>query len=216
MTWTSGVSINKGITVQGSGEDSTVIVGDTGTIFDVNLNGGHFRLTGIGFKGSASWAFITLDGIYTSLRCDHLKFDNIPGSRGIIVGYQQKSGIKGLFDHLTVTSSLQKIFLAVYGDNNVWNLPDNYGNDNAIYVEDSAFTGITGVVPDILDGEHGARFVIRNNIITNFLIAYHDTGSTPQSRGTRIVEVYNNEFICTLSDCGWGGNKFPGRNRRVF
>jgi hypothetical protein len=50
---------------------------------------------------------------------------------------------------------------------NSWNMPDGYGTDNAIYVEDSTFTWTGGAVGDVLDGECGARFVIRNNHITN-------------------------------------------------
>ena len=211
-TWNSQVSISKGITIQGGGENATVLDGNTDVYFKVNGTGGHFRLTGIGFHGGASWAFITLDGTFTSLRVDHSRFSDIPGSRGIVVGYysQDLPAIKGVFDHLTATSSSWKIFLAHYGTNSQWLAPDEFGTDNALYVEDGTFTGTAGATIDVIDGECGARFVVRHNRITNGLISYHDTGSTPQCRSTRAVEIYDNTFSCTTADCGWGAISFRG------
>lgn len=218
-TWTSGVTITKGLTVQGASEASTII-SSSGTLpFTIDLSSGFARISQMTLIGNAPWGYIQVDGSNASFRLDHLTFNDIPGERGIKIGGRSMNGygqppgsspLKGLLDHITLTDDSSKIFIALYGYSSSWNLPDDYGSDNAIYIEDSNFTRTGGAVGDILDGECGARFVIRNNRITNGIIAYHDTGSTQECRSTRKVEIYNNEFNCTKPDCGWGAISFRG------
>lgn len=207
-TWASAVTIDKGITLRGQGEKATVIQG-SGRVLDVDLAAmGAFRLTGFGFGGGGSAGeLIAINGRFASLRVDHVAFTN-PTTRAFIIGYRTwpKSlpGIIGLFDHVTYTSAQAMPFILYYGSDASWNAPDDYGTANALYVEDSTFHWDTpGPVSHVVDGEHGARYVVRHSKIENGQIQQHDTGSTQQARSTRKVEVYSNEFACTLSDCGW-------------
>ena len=221
-TWTSGVTITKGISLQGSGEASTIISSNGILPLTIDLSTGFARISQMTLFGNAPWGYIQVDGSNASFRLDHLTFNDIPGDRGIKIeshsanGYGQPPGsspLKGLLDHITLTDDSSKIFIALYGYSSSWNLPDNYGSDNAIYIEDSNFTWTGGAVGDVLDGECGARFVIRNNHITNGTISYHDTGSTQECRSTRKVEIYNNVFSgvnCNNKDCQYGAISFRG------
>ena len=71
----------------------------------------------------------------------HCRFDGIVGSRGVILNYQHEGAIVGLFDHLTITVADWKIFLAVYGMNDSWNEPDDFGTARSVVLEDIDFLG---------------------------------------------------------------------------
>ncbi len=231
-TWTSPgdyqarITINKGIIIRGNGQDSTVITADNARLIKVNGVGGDFRLTGIGFKGSlgsAGQALIWIDGTFGSMRVDHCKFTDITGGRVFMVGYytpySTNPAVKGLFDHITHLNTVEcGRFMLYYGKDNSWLSSDDFGSDNAIYVEDSEFSSSDscGILANVLDGEHGARFVVRNNKITNTGIRWHDAGSTPQARGTRIFEIYNNTFFCSALDCGWSPISLRGGTGFVY
>jgi len=211
-TWTQGVSVNKGIFIKGAGESNTTIIANTSALFGVNVQEKHFRLSGFRFSGTASSAYIVLDGKFKSLRIDHSTFEDVLGSRGILLGYNSYNNpmITGLFDHLTIGISGWKIFLAQYGNNNTWNKPDNYGTNDFVFIEDSTISGISNATPDLIDGERGARFVVRKSILNDGMVQYHDTGGTPGCRSTRVVEIYKNKFICTLATCPWTAISFRG------
>lgn len=218
-TWSSAVTVTKGITLMGSGETSTVITADNTGLLDIDISGAAFRLSGMGFKGNAAGA-ILIDGAFTGLRVDHCRFTDISG-RCFIIGYytQLKPAITGVFDHITyvdTSTSTTRNFMLLYGDDNAWNMPDDYGSANAVFIEDSSFTFAAGAFGVVCDGEHGARLVMRHNTITNGQLGWHDTGSTPAARSTRKFELYNNTFYCTTLDCGWGAIGFRGGTGVVF
>ena len=218
-TWDKKATVTKGIFIKGAGARQTIITATAiaGTLFDVDLAlKKNFRISGFGFSGNASWAYITLDGSFSSVRVDHIDFEGILGSRGVMLNYyggHAEHGITGLFDHLNITSHSQKTFLQLYGTNNAWNRPDNYGSGDFIFLEDNNVSGTGGATLNFVDGECGARFVARNNNLVNAGILYHDTGSTPGCRSTRLVEIYDNNFSCSISrypSCGWTAMSFRG------
>lgn len=218
-TWNTGATITNGIFVRGAGTEKTSIISknnSAGVLFGVNVNSNRsFRISGFKFSGEVSWAFISLEGFYSNLRIDHIDFEGADEARGMALNYlgrRTNKGIVGLFDHLNINIS-RGTFVGLYGANNAWNRPDNYGTNDFIFLEDITIQGNSRTSLDLIDGECGARFVVRNNSLINTRIGYHDTGSTSGCRSTRLVEIYNNDFSCTIAgypSCGWTAISFRG------
>ncbi len=91
-TWTSGVTITKGITVQGTVETSTVITSSGILPFTIDLSSGFARISQMTLIGNAPWGYIQVDGSNASFRLDHLTFNDIPGDRGIKIGSRSMNG----------------------------------------------------------------------------------------------------------------------------
>lgn len=208
-TWTDTVSVTKGLFIRGAGEDQTQITAGDADLFSFQGAGGAVRVSGFGFGGNAPWGYLAFDGSFSMVRVDHCRFDGVLGSRGVLLNYQRDAAVVGLFDHLTITIADWKIFLAVYGMNDAWNEPDDFGTARYVYLEDIDFHG-DGIATDLVDGECGARFVVRHSELLNGMVMFHDTGSTPTCRSTRLVEVYDNTFSCDLQNCGWTAISFRG------
>lgn len=221
-TWTSYVTVTRGITIYGNGQTSTVLAGSSSCLFSVTLGtGADFRIHDIGFTGTGGGCggletqLIRLSGtgmgsswgqsgtIWNTLRADHLTFTNT-NQHAITIDpwWNIPSSPKALFDHITFSSNQWSRLLKIAGSNLTWQAADNYGTDDAVFVEDSTFTWTGGANGDVMDTEHGTRMVVRYNTITNGDIQMHDTGSTSGARGQRITEVYNNTISCTgASQC---------------
>ena len=209
-TWTSSVTVSKSITLQGAGQDATVISASGTDFLLINGNGAAFRLTAIGFTGNNPIAGIQIDGRFSSFRMDHVKFTNLNAiaiSVGLNTWYQNLPAIYPLLDHITFTNNACRQFIRQYGSSSSWTAPDIWGTASALYLEDSTVT-YTAAIPqnadcDALDMESGARAVVRHNTFTNAALLPHDTGSTGQMRGMRIREIYANTFVCSgVFDCG--------------
>ncbi|MGZ3770702.1 MAG: hypothetical protein ACXVCP_19510, partial [Bdellovibrio sp.] len=210
-TWNQTLEITKPINLIGAGPSLSVITADNVVAVRVSVPNGDLRISNLGFTGSGGGtgletAVVQLSGvggvgIFNSLRMDHCSFTNIP-EHAVIVGeyWDLPSHPKILFDHINLSSTVSSRFAKFAGQNNTWKLPDLYGTDFAIFIEDSAFTW-TGVVGDVMDTEHGVRMVIRHNTITNGDIQMHDTGSTPAAKGERATEIYNNTISCNIAAC---------------
>jgi len=208
-TWSASVEVSQGLYIQGAGSDQTVVTADGVDLFSVHGAGGAVRVSGFAITGSAPGGYLVFDGGYSNVRIDHCRFDGIVGDRGVILNYQGQAAIVALFDHLDITVADWKIFLAVYGMNDAWNEPDDFGTARFVYLEDINFHG-DGIATDLVDGERGARFVVRHSELLNGMVMFHDTGSTPGCRSTRLVEVYDNLFSCDLDNCGWTAISFRG------
>ncbi len=203
-TWVASVSVIKGITIQGAGQGATVINGGGSSSFmDVNLTGGDFRLTALTYMGPwTGRGALNIDGVFTSLRIDHLTITDISPARAVVIGYQTwyrpgAKPIQGLLDHITYSNTQSVPFALYYGTSDSWMQPDNFGSANAMFIEDSSFSWTTAswsANSDAWDNEHGGRFVFRHNTVTCGSVLVHDTGSTQQSRGTRAFEEYANVF----------------------
>jgi hypothetical protein len=140
-------------------------------------------------------------GMFSSVRFDHLQFNGLQ-NWSIVVGEWWDNNMaqpKVLIDHI-VGINLSGGFLQIEGFPGTWKLPDNYGTDNAVYLEDSNLS-FSSSGAAITDTEYGVRMVIRHNTFLNGSIQMHDTGSTQGSRGNRIAEIHNNIINCTGSGC---------------
>lgn len=206
-TWSVAVVVDRPVTIRGAGEAATLLTGGGAAFFDVDIDAtGLVRFTGMEMRGAVDGEAISING-RAQFRVDHCRFVDITG-RSIFLGYQNWAtadmpAVRGLVDHITYEATDSLTPIMVYGRDDAWLRGEGYGTDDAVFVEDSTFDFATpGVNSSVLDGEHGARFVVRHNTIVNGEIQQHDTGSTPQGRGTRAIEVYANTFECHVADCG--------------
>jgi hypothetical protein len=207
-TWTSGLPINKAITLQGAGIGQTIIKdGCSGGFLEFDLVANKAsRMTGIEFQdgGRAAQAYngiiYLVGGSYSasadtrSMRIDHCKFDHLNGA------FINPQDIIGVIDHCTFLSS-PGMPLRIYNEN--WNgLPltagswsdiNYFGSSKFLFIEDNTFTASPAYAA--IDSWGGARFVVRHNTFTSCDVELHGTESSGRWRGARAVEVYNNQFI---------------------
>lgn len=219
--FTGTLEITKGITIRGRGQVKngsnvsylTTFTVSGAQIFNISVpNNAVFRLTGIEFTGNPGEPLMDLNGHFQSFRVDHCGFTNV-SNRIFRVGYNTRTGgaIQGLIDNNTYTNTSSNQFLLYYGNDTSWNDPEDYGTEKAIYIEDNIlYWNVAGVNNTPCDGEHGARFVIRKNTLTNAQFQWHDTGSTQEARSTRHFEIYDNTMLCNQTNCGWGPVGFRG------
>jgi len=228
-TWSSPVSVMKGITLQGAGPTSTVITISGSNAFTIGTANAYFtnvRLTGFGLTGSSSSAAdISIEGNFTSLRVDHLRI-NTGSSKGVWVNFvtsfnQRWSGAayektKMLFDHIEFINSSGLEFILIYGRGfPSWQEDDGWGTDNFIFIEDSTFTwtgGSFGIVTDT-DIGNGARFVFRHNTVTNGTVQMHDTSS---QRSQRAAEIYGNTITASPTQPSWPAIGIRGGTYLVY
>jgi len=208
-SWSSGVTITKGVIVQGESQTSTVITGSGNYIFHITGNGtGNFRITNMKFMGGTGYD-ISIGGGWNTLRIDNIIW-NTSSSNGIRFRdyawgctYEGLcySHQKALIDNISYTQggvNAGRPFLFINGrGHKAWQEEDGWGSDNFIFLEDSKFT-YTSELGYLTDTEHGARLVVRHVTSTNGGITQHDLGSTPRARGNRALEAYNNTIICNL------------------
>jgi hypothetical protein len=102
-----------------------------------------------------------------------------------------------LIDNCIHTSAVSiPYFLKVIGPNDAWQLPDDYGTDKFIFLEDNSITYTDhGCATDADEGT--ARLVVRHNILDCAPICWHDPNTGP--RGFRLAEIYENTYLgnCT-------------------
>jgi hypothetical protein len=190
-TWSSSVSITKGIEIYGrtcitnsNGLPTScpTVINSNGTmLFSATLGSSDsLRMHDLSFTGSGpgtgDWdSLIIISGnssdesksgeVWNSLRMDHLMFTNI-GWQGILLGpwYTIHSHPKALFDHINFYSNGTARAFRFEMSNSTWQAPDNYGTEaNTIYIEDSSFVwaAASTVNASVTDTEHGTRFVVR-------------------------------------------------------
>lgn len=212
--YTSGITINKAMTIMGAGPVATVINSQGATAITINMpKAGNVRLSNLGFTGvggstQLETTVINMRGVLDTVRVDHVNFTNVD-QHAVYVGLwdQIPQHPKILFDHIVYKSSLTsgfQRFLKLLGNNNTWKQDDGYGTDFFVFIEDSSFawTGQSNTNSGVTDTEHGARLVVRHNTISGGGVQVHDTGSTAAAKGQRATEIYNNTFTCTVSGCG--------------
>ena len=211
-TWTSGLSVNKGITLTGAGIDKTIIADNVpGDLFALSVSApnrivfGNLTIVGTtGYTGYTEWGqhHVNIGGSQTQFRIHHVKFNPTTKHRAIAV-----FNAFGLIDHVQTTTSIhrQAIFIAHgsafgggnYGDKS-WAAPADWGGPTAVYVEDSTFVGPSSQV-GVIDSERGARVVFRYNNVTDYHVGSHGLDSGQRNRSMRTMEVYRNHFHQTYS-----------------
>jgi hypothetical protein len=200
-TWTSHLTIAKGISVIGAGEGVTIISG--GGFNFTTPSGKSFRVSGMTIRGVAGI------GVYAnskSWRIDHITFENVTGRPdGRIIWIQPSNGdhTAGVIDHVTFINprSIQVHYRGSTrdGGNNEWIRPLGLGSSDAVYIEDSVFSHSSlEVSAPVTDCDGGGRFVFRFNTVSNAYIEMHDA-IVDGLRGCRKWEIYNNTFTRTYN-----------------
>ena len=220
FNWTTKVTISKSITLQGAGVGQTIIrdAVQGGPLLQTTLAaGGLTRITGIEFqdggRGNAELGgILTFNGSNTDgsrLRMDNCQFDDL---NGMIVA----DTVIGVMDHNTFIRAVNSGDTVIVHDN-FWNggiLGDaswtdatQFGSDRFLFLEDNVFRNNGGGLHGVTDSYGGARFVVRYNQIFDEEVYTHGTESNGRARGTRALEVYNNNFV------GTDRNRFVGQMR---
>ena len=227
FTWTSGVHLTKGITLQGAGVGITIVKDNVQTpaqliYWDLRgVSNGAARITGIDFQdggrqsvanGPAGVLHIdALNNNGTTFRFDHNSWTNL-------YGFACFDTVIGVIDHNTFNVAHANGAIDVYasywngdtggfGDKS-WNAPTNFGSSQFLFMEDNSFSNApNNSLGGVTDAVTGARFVVRYNSIYNCSIYNHGTDSTGRTRSCRAIEGYNNTFT------GSGLNKYVGGTR---
>ena len=196
---------------------NTVITNDQlGQLISWQVVNAYTRLSGITFEGGpfdlsssngSGRGIVWFYGTTTELRVDHCLFDGISNYMLWFSGW-----IYGVCDHCTfnpagtaiIEDQMDSYGGYPYGDGS-WADQDRFGTTNAFYIEDCNFTGLLGNHPGLMDGDNGARVVIRYCNSTNCPIASHGTDNGGRVRSFRCFEIYNNNLIFqTNGNSGWG------------
>jgi hypothetical protein len=205
--WTKALVLTKSVTLQGEGIGRTILrcnVTNSSLISITLASAGNTRITGIEFIASSSTYKNTQHGtVYVRGRntdpsrgiIDNCRFVNVPHRAGVFV-----SGALGVTHSCTFVLHGQ---FAVdirhenwngrsYGDGS-WADDPHFGTDRFWFIEDCTMEQ-AGQLFEGIDSYGGARWVMRHNKLINSRFATHGTESTQRMRGTRAVELYDNEI----------------------
>lgn len=212
-TWGSTLTINKILTLQGAGPNSTIIVDGVSKAGYPNVPyvlywetkaGGISRITGIGFEGGSASdpnnsGMLRIVGSSHTFRFDHSRVKTTQTS-----GLHIRGNVLGVVDHVTFDLNNWKYGIYVHLENwkgigdfgdSAW-ADDHYiGTDKAVFIEDSTFAGSGNQIA--IDGWSGSRVVFRRNKLTNAAWENHGTETGGRWRSQRTFEVYDNTFTWT-------------------
>ena len=186
--WQAPVYINnmQKIAIQGAGMDSTIITrSPQGAALSLNLSGSS--VANMQFVEG----YIRPDG--DGWRIHHCRFSSSTGYVGVqVFGTRENLHPTGLIDHCIFTNMTVGIAggptMMAHG---IWAKPLNLGTgDNVVYVEDNVFNG--PLYGNSVDGNYGARYVVRYNTINDMWIEAHSVQGA--NRSIRSWEIYNNTF----------------------
>jgi len=222
-TWTSGLSINKGINLFGAGIGNTTIKNgrvDHGYLIGYNpsdwtLNT-PFRISGFTFDLDDNGHGISLGSSYkeapftvqTKVRIDHNKFIN-----AATLNYQALRNtctMNGVFDN-NITDGVWYPVRNLTGNgttaNQSWyqyRYPNwNMGNSYTFFYEDNQFLDLRdgeNVDSVLMNGQNSAHYVVRYNTITCYkgsqnLIDFHGfQNDNPDMYGCFGAEIYGNDI----------------------
>lgn len=184
-TWAGAVSITaaKKIILIGAGMDLTVItMSPLG--YAVNLTASGSRLSGFGFINGA----VAVDG--EGWRIDHCKSIFNTYNTGIIIrGNTLKKHPIGLIDNCIFNNSRVAIGFATLMNNDIWSQPLGLGTNNAVFVEDCVFNGVSDSI-NAIDSNYGGRYIFRFNTVNDQYLEAHTVQAA--NRAARSWEIYNN------------------------
>src|SRR5437868_6241466 len=221
-SWTSGLTITKGITLRGAnvnpGDNLTVVLdntprGQAGNILNIKLLPTQsFRMTGFTFRyGSVTVRNpnppIIISGTCPSIRMDHCHFDQLYGYHFAAAGW-----LYGVIDHciFDARSGSSEVFLVFhsnwgggsngFGDGS-WVEPPYFGSQKFIFIEDCVFNNLDGgqTTNGAIDSWSGGRYVCRYNIFNNTRPGNHGTETSGRLRSCRAMEIYNNKINYTIT-----------------
>jgi hypothetical protein len=202
---------DKNITVQGAGAGSTIISGR-----GIDLDNSASRVTGFTFNLSSAAIYINDS---RGFRYDHNTITEsswqfcmqMLGSQD---GSRSLRPTEGLIDNNTLTNCRLVIFGETFaiGGSDRWAEPLAMGTDHAVYIEDNRYSvtncpqGQNGVLCNFVDANIGGRYVARFNTIINSYFEAHSAGNN--TRGARLVEIYNNNTTLQVAGSVNGMNGF--------
>lgn len=210
--WTTPVTNNKSITLQGAGIDSTFIIddrsgGDNNIISVFTTADQLFRITGFTFSDtgksySTASGVINISGTSKTIRVDHNKFNHLSA-----VGIVYDGDEAGVIDHNIFNMTWSTIAIEAYhttwdgysfGDGS-WASPLNLGGSRAIFIEDNSFSFMADGNTNhkhawAVDSSEGGRYVFRYNTLNNVVVTDHGTDTGNNRRGVFSQEIYQNTF----------------------
>jgi len=191
-TWTSKVSINKGIVLKGTGTEirAETTDGSRNSVISFSVSEGKsFRLTGFTIRqvtDGVSLSMVTLYGNSKSWRIDHNRF---LGEGQTDASIYISGPMQGVIDNNEMRGDNRILIMGNYGDSDSeWKKPLTLGTSKAIYIEDNVVEGSTG---NIVDSNAGARWVFRHNDVTGKYVECH---GVQWGRGTFSYEIYENDI----------------------
>jgi len=208
-TWSTALSITKGITLQGAGIDSTTITSSGGSQMikyepETPASNEKFRLTGFTLNGnsrSVTGLYVTHNSATATLNDIRVDHNKIIGCSAEAISFNGM--IYGLIDNNTLSNN-NGVFRIMGIHDPSWNDPLQIGTANYLYIENNIMSNNAWMM---LSG-WGARWVFRYN--TGVLGAIGSLGmldahgNLPQPgyptcnvtgiRGVVGIEVYENTF----------------------
>ena len=203
------VRMPDGVSLIGAGRDKTVLENariGVNTRFYGKLDK-PFRISGLHLAGGSS---LSIDSCH-DFRIDHCTFENTGASA---IGITRSHS--GLIDHckIKVKGSYYGIAMTGSWDPKYWpkDVAALLGKPTAIFIEDCEFEG--GKSYHATVGHGAIHYVVRHSRLRGprcSLIDAHGPGWGPP-RGTRCVEIYENELTCEGTGAGirGGGGVFFG------
>lgn len=217
VSWTTGLVVTTGITIQGQGAGNTVIIdntdkgnsncGGTTSLIQFNVSSNvPLRLTGMTITGTPvsyncgeSANHISIGTSSHQARVDHITFNptvtavNVCCDTWGVADHNTFNDSAGVFPFGIHHESWQGV--GAYGDNS-WAQTDTFGQAGAFYIENNVFSfaGDPSFPVGCFDSEEGGRLVFRFNAGCPFVGA-HGLDSSGRYRSIRAFEVYNNAFV---------------------
>lgn len=197
--WTNGLSITKGITLIGAGQDQTILRDWKPSTFPqfiavANTHTNFVRISGMTiYGGSNSYSTINIGDSNDKtnvFRVDHITITNMQ-YRGVYpVGWSI-----GVIDHCKFfarSAEVAPTAISISGEGDYsWDTrPPSFGSTNMVVIEDNTFSWYANA-NGAVDSYTGARWAFRYNWVTNVNVGNHGTDSTG-TRSTHSFEVYNN------------------------
>jgi hypothetical protein len=213
-SWTSNLTVTKGIYLIGSGQGVSVIIDNLPRVncrnakslitIDVAENL-KWRLSNFTIQGSEAdpgvcSSHVRLEGASHSFRVDHISFNNMQ-----TYGIKVHGDLWGVIDHNTFNGNHKAgIYVAheswgstgKYGDNS-WAQADTIGTEQAVFIEDNEFNIVRPSGAGCLDSFEGGRLVFRYNRCP--WAGSHGTDSGQRNRGIRQFEIYNNTYSAVVN-----------------
>lgn len=220
--WTNTLYITNGTFLIGAGIGQTIIrdyqsAANHRLIQTFNAFPNSTRISSMTLHGGTNaFALINVGSITkTNIgRIDNIEFTNLI-ARGIEMDGWSLSVIdRCVFRGHPTLGAPTGISITGFGDLNIsesggatnsnpsWDtIPHEYGTTNCVVVEDCVFDWRAGAsgANGAIDAYNGARFTIRNCIVTNVNIGAHGTDSGGTLRSAHSWECYNNQTFFSVS-----------------
>ncbi len=119
----------------------------------------------------------------------------------ILEGNQNWATVMGLINNCDFATSIAPHNgIYIYGGNpvNLWDGSMGWGTVNTVCIEDCTFTNTSTITPGYpaVDASYnGARYLLRHNVFTDWVVVAHGTDSAPTS--VQQTEIYSNTTTVT-------------------